>query len=102
MMPASTSSVGWRRLVVAAAALALFDQAAAALVFGTAAVVPGFDPRWARTAAFGVAYVAANALALVAAYQIAFTGRRPDLGRFGPAATRRVPSSVAAFIGWML
>jgi len=89
---------GWRRLTLAAAALAVFDIAAAVLVFGGAAAMPRFDPLWVRSTIVAVAYVGVNAAALVAAYQVAFVGRRPNLATIGLAAARRIPSSIVIFI----
>ena len=44
------------------------------------------------------AAIAALACALIAAYQVAFVGRRPNLPTIGLAAARRIPSSVVIFI----
>ena len=87
------------RLAFAAGALVLFDVAAPLLVFGAAAVTPVFDPRWVRTAIFAAVYVGMNLLALVAAYELAFTRRRADVPAFGLGSTARVPSSLLLFLG---
>jgi membrane protease YdiL (CAAX protease family) len=88
----------WTRLALAAAALVLFDFAAAVLVFGSAAAIPRFDPLWVRSTIVAVAWVGVNACALVAAYQVAFVGRQTGLGWIGLAASRKIPSTVAIYI----
>ena len=80
----------WTRLALAAGALILFDFAAAILVFGSAVVIPRFDPLWVRSMIVAVAWVGVNACALVAAYQVAFAGRRPNIVPLGLAPARRV------------
>jgi membrane protease YdiL (CAAX protease family) len=88
----------WTRLALAAGALILFDFAAAILVFGSAVVIPRFDPLWVRSMIVAVAWVGVNACALVAAYQVAFAGRRPNIAAIGLAASRKIPSTVAIYI----
>jgi membrane protease YdiL (CAAX protease family) len=88
----------WRRLALAAAALTVFDIAAAVLVLGAGAALPRFDPLWLRATIIAFAYVGANVCALVAAYQIAFVGRRRALRTIGVAPVRRVASTVAIYI----
>jgi hypothetical protein len=88
----------WTRLALAAGALILFDFAAAILVFGSAVVIPRFDPLWVRSMIVAIAWVGVNACALVAAYQVAFAGRRPNIAAIGLAASRKIPSTVAIYI----
>lgn len=88
----------WTRLTLAAAALILFDFAAAVLVFGSAVAIPRFDPLWVRSTIIAVAWVGVNACALVAAYQVAVAGHRPGLGPMGLAVSRKIPSTVAIYI----
>jgi membrane protease YdiL (CAAX protease family) len=97
-LPLDPAPPGWRRLALAAAALTVFDIAAAVLVLGGAAALPRFDPLWLRATIVAVAYVAANVCALVAAFQIAFVGRRRALRTIGVAPVRRVASTVAIYI----
>jgi membrane protease YdiL (CAAX protease family) len=90
---------GWRRLALAGLALTVFDIAAAVLVLGLGpTVLPAFDPLWLRAAIVSVVYVGANGCALVAAYQIAFVGRRPDPTALGLDRTRKIPSTVIGFV----
>jgi membrane protease YdiL (CAAX protease family) len=89
---------GWRRLALAGFALTVFDIAAGVLVLGGGAALPRFDPLWLRATIVAVAYVGANVCALVAAYQIAFVGRRPSLPAIGLAPMRRVASTAAIYI----
>jgi membrane protease YdiL (CAAX protease family) len=89
----------WRRLVLAAFALTVFDLAAFALVFGLlAAALPRFHPLWVRAAIIALAYVLANICALVAAYEIAFVRRRRSIVPLGLAPVRRVITSVIFYI----
>ena len=88
----------WRRLALAALALTVFDIAAAVLVLGGGAALPRFDPLWARATIVALAYVAANVCALIAAYQIAFVGRRRVRRTIGVAPVHRVASTVAIYI----
>jgi membrane protease YdiL (CAAX protease family) len=71
---------------------------AAVLVFGSAAAIPRFDPLWVRSTIVAVAWVGVNACALVAAYQVAFAGRRPSLEPIGLGVSRKIPSTVAIYI----
>jgi membrane protease YdiL (CAAX protease family) len=93
------SPAGWRRLALAGLALILFNFAATILVIGFgAALLPRFDPLWLRTAIIVAAHVFFNACAIVAAYQVAFTGRRRSIVPLGLMPVRRVVSSCLIYI----
>lgn len=99
LFPVGPPAAGWRRLALAAFALTIFDLAAAVLVLGiVAAALPRFHPLWIRATIVAIAYVFANVCALVAAYQIAFVGRRRSIGSLGLAPVRRVISSVVLYV----
>ena len=99
LFPVELPPPSWRRLILAAFALTIFDFAAVVLVLGAlAAALPRFDPLWVRTTIVALAYVLANACAIVAAYQIAFVGRRRSIVPLGLAPTRRVITSVIFYI----
>jgi membrane protease YdiL (CAAX protease family) len=99
LFPVELPPAGWRRLALAALALTVFDLAAAVLVLGVfSPALPRFDPLWLRATVIAVAYVLANVCALVAAYQIAFVGRRRSIVPLGLAPTRRVISSVIFYL----
>jgi membrane protease YdiL (CAAX protease family) len=99
LFPVEPPAAGWRRLTLAAFALTVFDLAAAVLVLGViAAALPRFHPLWIRATIVAAAYVFANVCALVAAYQIAFVGRRRSVVPLGLAPTRRVVTSVIFYI----
>ena len=99
LFPVERPPASWRRLALAAFALTVFDLAAAVLVLGVlAAAMPRFHPLWLRATIIALAYVLANACALVAAYQIAFVGRRRSIVPLGLAPTRRVISSVIFYV----
>jgi hypothetical protein len=93
----------WRRLALAAFALTVFDLAAFALVFGLfAAALPRLHPLWIRTTIVVAAYVLANVCALVAAYEIAFVGRRRSIVPLGLAPTHRVVTTVLLYLPMLI
>lgn len=99
LFPVEPPPASWRRLALAALALTVFDIFAAVLVLGIfAALLPRFDPLWVRSTIVAVAYVVTNACAIIAAYQIAFSGRRPSLDTIGLGPLRKVPSTVVIYI----
>ena len=99
LFPVEPPPAGWRRLALAALALTVFDIFAAVLALGIfAALLPRFDPLWLRSTIVAAVYVLTNACALIAAYQIAFSGRRPSLETIGLGPLRKVPSTVAIYI----
>ncbi|HET7170961.1 MAG TPA: CPBP family intramembrane glutamic endopeptidase [Gaiellales bacterium] len=90
---------GWRRLAVAGLALILFNFAATILVIvGGAVLLPRFHPLWIRAAILAAAHLFANACGIVAAYQIAFAGRRRSIVPLGLAPIRRVISSSLLYV----
>jgi len=90
---------GWRRLALAGLALVLFNFAATILVIvGSAVALPRFHPLWLRAALIAAAHVFANACGIIAAYQIAFAGRRRSIVPLGLAPARRVISTVALYL----
>jgi len=90
---------GWRRLALAGLALILFNFAATILVIvGGAVLLPRFHPLWLRAALIAAAHVFANACGIIAAYQIAFAGRRRSIVPLGLAPVRRVASTVALYL----
>jgi membrane protease YdiL (CAAX protease family) len=94
---------GWRRLALAGLALVLFNFAATILVIvGGAVLLPRFQPLWLRAALIAAAHVFANACGIVAAYQIAFAGRRRSIVPLGLAPVRRVVSTVALYLVLLL
>lgn len=94
---------GWRRLALAGLALVLFNFAATILVIvGGAVLVPRFEPLWLRAALIAAAHVFANACGIVAAYQIAFAGRRRSIVPLGLAPVRRVISTVPLYLVLLL
>jgi membrane protease YdiL (CAAX protease family) len=93
----------WRRLALAGLALILFNFAATVLVIvGGAVALPRFDPLWVRAAILAAAHVFANGCAIVAAYQVAFAGRRRSIAPLGLAPVRRVISSVLLYLGALI